>query len=125
MTMTQAAALEPSAIGRFLLGEIERLTQEIERQQRPPQRVSFEGNDEQDLTMLLLEQTTGRAVVEQRQRLLQQMQSAYRRLEAGTYGVCEDCHTAILPERLEALPWATLCVTCQSRRERRNNRGRA
>ena len=122
---TQTAALEPSAIGRYLLGEIERLTQEIEQQQRPSQRVSYEGNDDQDLSMMLLEQTTNRAVVEQRQRLLQQVQSAYRRLEAGTYGVCEDCHRPILPERLEALPWATLCVTCQGRRERLNGRGRA
>lgn len=125
MTMTQATAQEPSAVGRYLRGEIERLTQEIEQQQRIPHRVSYEGNDDQDLTVMLLEQTTNRAVVEQRQRLLQQMQSAYQRLETGTYGVCEDCHTAILPERLEALPWATLCVTCQGRRERLNGRGRA
>lgn len=124
MTMVQAAALESSAVGRFLLGEIERLTHEIEQQQRPPRSVSYEGNDEQDLTMMVLEQTTNRAVVEQRQRLLHQMHTAYQRLEAGMYGVCEDCHTPILQERLEALPWATLCVKCQSRRERLNSRGR-
>lgn len=123
--MTQAPTLESSAVGRYLLGEIERLSQEIEQQQRPPLSVSYEGNNEQDLTMIVLEQTNSRAVVEQRQRLLHQMRTAYQRLEAGAYGVCEDCHEAILPERLEALPWATLCVKCQSRRERLNGRWRA
>ncbi len=37
-------------------------------------------------------------------------------LEAGTYGTCDECGEAITPERLEALAWATRCITCQSRR---------
>lgn len=125
MAATLTTALEPSAIGHYLLEEIERLTQEIEQQQRPQASVSYEGNDDHDLTMMHLEQTANRAVIEQRQRLLQQMHSAYKRWETGTYGVCEDCREAILSERLEAIPWATLCVTCQGRRERANGRGRA
>ncbi len=123
MALTRTAALEPSAIGRFLTGEIERLIQEIEQRQQPERSVSYEGKDEYDLTVLQLEQSTNRAVIEQRQRLLRQMQTAYQRLEAGAYGVCEDCHEAILVERLEAIPWATLCVRCQGRRERLNGRG--
>ena len=124
MAATLTAALEPSVIGTYLLAEIERLTQEIEQQQHPQANVSYEGNDDHDLTMIHLEQTTNQAVIEQRLRLLRQMQAAYKQVEAGTYGVCEACREPILPERLEAIPWATLCVTCQGRRERANGRGR-
>jgi DnaK suppressor protein len=33
---------------------------------------------------------------------------------AGTYGVCATCGDPIPAERLEALPWATRCIACQS-----------
>jgi DnaK suppressor protein len=39
---------------------------------------------------------------------------ALAKLGEGTYGVCDGCGKAISPERLEALPWATLCVTCKA-----------
>jgi RNA polymerase-binding transcription factor DksA len=35
----------------------------------------------------------------------------------GTYGICRACGDRIPRRRLEALPTATLCVTCQERRE--------
>jgi len=40
---------------------------------------------------------------------------ALEKLEEGTYGTCDDCGRSIAPERLEALPWATRCVSCQGR----------
>jgi len=50
--------------------------------------------------------------------LLEQVNAALRRLDEGTYGICADCGEPIPIERLEALPYATLCVRCQSTRER-------
>src|SRR5512144_2372681 len=44
--------------------------------------------------------------------------AALARLDAGTYGMCTACHRPIAPERLEALPWAALCIDC-SRSSRR------
>jgi RNA polymerase-binding transcription factor DksA len=35
-----------------------------------------------------------------------------------TYGICTNCGTQIAEERLEALPWATLCIDCARDRER-------
>ena len=43
---------------------------------------------------------------------LQQVEGALRRLDAGTYGACESCGSPIAPERLEAIPWAPLCIDC-------------
>jgi DnaK suppressor protein len=124
MVTTGTMPLESTLTKEFLLREIERLTHEIKQGQHPLRIAGYEGYDDHDLSLMLAEQTTSRVVAEQRQWLLQQMLTAYERLEAGTYGICEDCHTPIIAERLEALPWATLCVTCQSRRERVNGRGR-
>ena len=48
-----------------------------------------------------------------------QVEHAIARLAAGTYGVCESCGNSIAKARLQALPHATLCVTCKQREERR------
>ena len=41
---------------------------------------------------------------------LREVKSALQRLEAGTYGTCSVCGKAIPVERLEAVPWTTLCI---------------
>jgi DnaK suppressor protein len=38
---------------------------------------------------------------------------ALTKMELGTYGVCERCGREISIERLEALPWAILCIDCK------------
>lgn len=44
---------------------------------------------------------------------------ALRKMDLGTYGACESCGGAISDERLDALPWAALCITCKARGEAR------
>ena len=51
-------------------------------------------------------------------RLLADIDAALRRIEAGTYGICVNCGAQIAPERLEAVPWATLCIECKRKEER-------
>lgn len=41
---------------------------------------------------------------------LRQVDEALARLESGDYGTCKICGTKIPVERLEAVPWATLCI---------------
>ncbi len=43
---------------------------------------------------------------------LQQVNRAISRLDQGTYGVCEQCGTAIGAARLHAMPAATRCIQC-------------
>jgi DnaK suppressor protein len=38
---------------------------------------------------------------------------ALTKMDLGTYGVCERCGNPIGIERLEALPWAILCIDCK------------
>ena len=46
---------------------------------------------------------------------LQQIDDAIERLDAGTYGICASCKNPIPVERLEARPFAELCVKCAER----------
>lgn len=51
--------------------------------------------------------------------VLAEIDAALARIEAGTYGTCESCGGQISEERLEAMPYATLCIECRRREERR------
>lgn len=51
--------------------------------------------------------------------LVHQIDAALQRIDAGTYGICERCGRPIGEERLEALPYATLCIECARERTRR------
>jgi DnaK suppressor protein len=44
--------------------------------------------------------------------------AAIGRIDAGEYGICQDCEEAISPQRLSAVPQARRCVHCQERLER-------
>ncbi len=46
--------------------------------------------------------------------LISQIDEALARMDSGDYGVCERCGREIGAERLEAKPYATLCIECQS-----------
>ena len=50
---------------------------------------------------------------------VEEIDRALRRMDAGTYGICERCGKKISVARLEALPFAALCIECKSREERR------
>jgi DnaK suppressor protein len=45
------------------------------------------------------------------------VEHALERIEAGTYGRCEECGEPINPERLEARPAATFCIRHQREQE--------
>lgn len=47
----------------------------------------------------------------------QQVIDALARIDAGTYGVCENCGGHIEPGRLEALPYTSVCLACEKVRE--------
>ncbi|MCK9595137.1 MAG: TraR/DksA C4-type zinc finger protein [Candidatus Omnitrophica bacterium] len=51
--------------------------------------------------------------------LIYELEDALKRIEEGTYGVCEDCKDWITKTRLKALPYARLCVKCQQKREKK------
>lgn len=47
---------------------------------------------------------------------LEDVQTALSKLDDDTYGICEECGSAIAPARLEAIPTARYCIDCASKR---------
>ena len=45
--------------------------------------------------------------------LLREVRSALERLKDGSFGVCLSCEEPIAPRRLNAVPWASHCLSCQ------------
>jgi len=66
-------------------------------------------NFEQEFTLSLMESEEG---------TLEKIEASLERIEEGTYGRCEECGVKIPKSRLNAIPYATLCVKCVSQQER-------
>jgi DnaK suppressor protein len=67
-------------------------------------------NFEQEFTLSLMENDGG---------TLTQIEASLERIEEGTYGQCEECGVRIPKTRLNAVPYATLCVRCAEQQEQR------
>ena len=75
-------------------------------------------SEQADEASALAEYDRNQAMLDNDRALEHQIEAALQRLDGGTYGVCERCGKPINPRRLEALPYATLCVDCQAIVER-------
>ncbi|OHB71951.1 MAG: transcriptional regulator [Planctomycetes bacterium RBG_13_63_9] len=65
-------------------------------------------NFEQEFTLSLMQNEEG---------TLELIEASLERIEEGTYGQCEECGVKIPKTRLNAIPYASLCVKCASQLE--------
>jgi DnaK suppressor protein len=49
---------------------------------------------------------------------LQLIDDSLKRIKSGDYGQCANCEEEINQKRLEAVPWAKYCISCQEKQER-------
>ncbi|SRR6266568_4149194 len=56
--------------------------------------------------------------LERGSRLLRSVRAALDRIAEGAYGACLECEEEISHKRLQAMPWATLCIRCQEQADR-------
>lgn len=73
--------------------------------------------DEAENASDVYEQDFAFITMESEEELLHKVESALRRIREGSYGTCDECNTSIPKARLEALPFADLCVKCQELEE--------
>jgi RNA polymerase-binding protein DksA len=52
-------------------------------------------------------------------RLIYEFDDALKKIDEGTYGICEDCKALIAKTRLKVIPYARLCLKCQEKKEKR------
>src|ERR1700749_1659503 len=48
-------------------------------------------------------------------KLLREISGALHRIDQETYGICAECEEPISAKRLDAVPWARYCITCQEK----------
>ena len=48
-------------------------------------------------------------------KVLRAIEDALQRIENRTYGICEDCKELIVSARLNAVPWARVCISCKEK----------
>jgi len=128
MTTTQITPTRLRAIKKRLLVEKERLEQELHE---ILERTSISSDIEQvtelstfddhpaDLASETFEREKDLALEGNILDLLGKVNTALEKIEDSTYGLCDSCGVEINPNRLEALPWASLCLDCQDRLEGR------
>ena len=81
------------------------------------QRRLESARDVGDQALMDLDRELGISLMEMRNRRRQAIDEALTRLNEGTYGICAECGVEISERRLEAVPFAKLCVECQAREE--------
>ena len=50
--------------------------------------------------------------------ILNMIEAALKRIQKEEYGVCANCQDEMQQKRLEAVPWAKHCITCQEKAEK-------
>jgi DnaK suppressor protein len=110
--MTTDAEVVSALLARKLelSGEVAELSEPI---RAPGVQVQF-GKRAGDHTSDAVMQMERSVAAEQLDHLSTEIDRALAKVAEGTYGRCDVCAAEIAPERLEALPWATLCIACKS-----------
>ncbi|MDO0928133.1 TraR/DksA C4-type zinc finger protein [Streptomyces sp. TG1A-8] len=78
------------------------------------------GDDDADTGTKNITREHEMALAANAREMLVQTERALERLDAGTYGLCENCGDPIGKARMQAFPRATLCVECKQKQERRS-----
>jgi RNA polymerase-binding transcription factor DksA len=60
-----------------------------------------------------IDEDTQWAVLQMKGQTAKRIREALRRMQAGDYGVCDDCGKPIEPQRLRVMPFAERCRSCQ------------
>jgi RNA polymerase-binding protein DksA len=107
-----------------LLAEMTRLKEEISSSESAIQGMMRDsgdgaGDDQADTGTKNITREHEMALAANAREMLTQTERALQRLDAGTYGLCENCGNAIGKARMQAFPRATLCVECKQKQERR------
>jgi RNA polymerase-binding protein DksA len=82
-----------------------------------------EGMDPKDLADIAsddIDRKMIEAIGSQELKRLKLIDSALTRIKQGKYGLCVKCGKRIPHDRLEAIPYALMCIECKSEEERRN-----
>jgi DnaK suppressor protein len=118
----EARERRQEALHQMLMGKRQEIMKEIEGNlgqslTEDQQRRLESARDVGDQALMDLDRELGISLMEMRNRRRQSIDEALNRLRDGTYGMCAECGVEISEKRLQAVPFAKLCVECQSKAE--------
>ena len=82
----------------------------------------METGDVGDLSVEEIEKQFAIRIADREAKLLKKIEDALRKIEDGTYGICEICGKPIGYERLKLRPVASLCIECKRKQEEMEKR---
>jgi DnaK suppressor protein len=78
----------------------------------------FQDNHLGDVATATFDREMASTLEDNSNHVLGEIDEALARIDAGTFGTCQACGGPIGEDRLEALPWATLCIEDKRKQER-------
>jgi DnaK suppressor protein len=105
-----ATSFDAATARSSLLAERDRLRAELGEPIESPGQMTY--GSQAAAASHVFEQQRDLALRDRSKAELERVDAALRKLDEGTYGTCESCGKQIAPERLEAIPWAPLCIDC-------------
>ncbi len=104
----------------MLLSERDRIIGEIMRMQKEASEVgSDEVKDVGDMSISYFSQEMLSSLEEEERKILLEVEHALKKMENGTYGICERCGGEIEGERLDVKPYARYCIRCREKLEKK------
>jgi RNA polymerase-binding protein DksA len=101
-----------------VLNAIEYLQHENHGSLRDEAEDSTLDNHLADTATVTLDREIDYTLEENSENVLKEIDRALQKIEAGTFGTCENCGKPIAEERLQAIPYATHCIDCKRLQER-------
>lgn len=115
--------MDVQSIGKFkriLSAERERLLNNSKESIKYDLNISSDDlPDEVDLAASEINQSLTFELRNRERVMIAKIDTALRKIQDGTFGLCESCEENIEARRLEARPFSTLCVSCQEQQEHR------
>ncbi len=97
--------------------QLKRLEDQTTGRDRLSAGVATEDFDEPggDAATETVERSLAMATTKNLREMLDLVNAALEKIKEGTYGVCDVCGKDIPKKRLDALPYATMCLDCRAR----------
>jgi len=87
-------------------------------QKKAQEVLELEANDEMDLAQNITIEDMAKKLAERNHIMLFRINNALKKINDGSFGLCEECEEEIIENRLKVLPDCRLCINCAENQEK-------
>lgn len=85
--------------------------------------IDIEGDETDEIQGILIANVNNQLLSRNREKILQ-IENALKKIENGSFGLCEECEEQIAEKRLEINPYFSNCIACAEQKEFENKQKR-